>query len=243
MGFNRTAVKTAVGDRASGCPGIAEPPDALELRLKDAASDFEQIFRQPRAVLCGSYQRGIPSLVKAYEKLSSAGMMVLSPSGFDFVAEIDRFVLNRGDVGIPAEALNRLRLNCIRTADLVWLHAPDGHVDLSGASEIGFANAAGVPVYADEMPSDSGLRSLVTSSTLDQAIAETGTRERTAPRRAPLPRQEYDSAIARERGQKQNSAHDIMLLITEEIGELARQNPGQRQRRSRTSETNAPSSG
>jgi hypothetical protein len=238
MGFNRTAVKTAVGERGSGGAGTAEPPDALELRLKDAASEsFEQIFRQPRAVLCGSYQRGIPSLVKAYEKLSSAGMMVLSPSGFDFVAEIDGFVLNQDDAGIPAEALNRLRLNCIRTADLVWLHAPDGHVDLSGASEIGFANAAGVPVYADEMPSDSALRSLVTSSTLDRAIAETGTRERTAPRGAPVQRQENDSVIVPERGRRQNSAHDIMLLITEEIGELSRQNPGQRQRRSRTSQT------
>jgi hypothetical protein len=58
-----------------------------------------------------------------------------------------------------------------------------------------------------------------------------------------LPRQEYYSAIARERGYDHKSAQDIILLITEEIGELARQNPGQRQRLSQTSKTCAASSG
>ena len=41
----------------------------------------------------------------------------------------------------------------------------------------------------------------------------------------------------------QRSAHDVMRLITEEIGELARQSPGQRQRLFRTSKTGAASSG
>ena len=194
-------------------------------------------------MLCGSYQRGIPSLVRAYEKLSAAGMRVLSPSGLDFVAGIDGFVLNQDEVGIPPEAVERLPLNCIRAADLVWLHAPDGYVGLSGALEIGFANAAGVPVYAEEMPSDIALRSLVTISPLDQVIAETSTGEKDNPGASLLPLQEYSSAIARERAHEHKSAQDIMVLITDEIGELARQNPGQRQRLSRTSKTCAGSSG
>jgi len=236
MGFNQTAVKTAVGEMGSSGEGTPEPPDQLELQLKSAASEsFEQFSRQPRAVLCGSYRRGIPSLVRAYEKLSAAGIRVFSPSGLDFVAETDGFVLNQDEVGIPPEATQRLRLNCIRAADLVWLHAPDGYVDLSGALEIGFANAAGVPVYAEEMPSDLALRSLVTISLLDQAIAETSTGEKVNSGASLLPPREYFSAIARERGHQHKSAQDIMLLITEEIGELARQNPGQRQGLSHTS--------
>ena len=165
VGFNQTAVKTAVVEIGSAGEGTPEPPDQRELQLKNAASEsFEQFSGQPRAVLCGSYRRGIPSLVRAYEKLSAAGIRVLSPSGLDFVAEIDRFVLNQDEVGIPPEAIERHRLNCIRAADLVWLHVPDGYVGLSGALEIGFANAAGVPVYAEEMPSDTALRPLVTIS-------------------------------------------------------------------------------
>ncbi len=236
MGFNRTAVKTAVGEIGSGGEGTLEPPDPLELQLKNGASEWvEQFSRQPRAVVCGPYERGIPSLVGAYEKLSAAGMRVLSSSGFDLVAESDGLVTNQHEVGIPPEVTDRLRLNFIRTADLVWLHAPDGFVDLSGAMEIGFANAAGVPVYAEEMPSDIALRSLVTVCPLDQAIAETSTGERENPGTSIFPLQEYDSAIARHRVHEHKSAQDIMLLIAEEIGELSRQNPGQRQRLSRTS--------
>ena len=236
MGFNRTAVKTAVGEIGSGGAGTLEPPDPLELQLKSGASEWvEQFSRQPTAVLCGSYQRGIPSLVGAYEKLSAAGMRVLSPSGFDLVAESDGLVTNQHEVGIPPEDIDRLRLDFIRTADLVWLHAPDGFVELSGAMEIGFANAAGVPVYAEEMPSDRALRSLVTVSPLDHAIAETSTGERDDPGASVFSLQEYDSAIALHRVHEHKSAGDIMLLITEEIGELSRQNPGQRQRLSRTS--------
>ena len=243
MGFNLTAVKTAVeeirsgGERAPGPPG---QPVQLDVQLKDAAGEsFELFSRQPIAVLCGSYQRGIPSLVRAYEKLSAAGMRVLSPSGLDFVAQVDGFVLNQDEVEIAPESVEMLPLNCIRAADLVWLHAPDGYVGLNGALEIGFANAARVPVYAEEMPSDIALRSLVTISPLDQVIAESSTGPHGNPGASLLPLQEYYSAIARGRAHEHKSPQDVMLLITEEIGDLARQKPGQRQRFSRSSKTYA----
>jgi hypothetical protein len=239
MGFNPTAVKTAVVEIKSGGGGTSGPPDQLDIELKDAAGEsFELFSHQPLAVLCGSCQRGIPSLVRAYEKLSAAGMRVLSPSGLDFVAEVDEFALNKDEVEIPPESIEMLPLNCIRAADLVWLHAPGGYVGLNGALEIGFANAAGVPVFAEEMPSDIALRSLVSISPLDQVIAETSTGGKGNPRPSLLPLQEYYSAIARGRVYEHKSPQDVMQLITEEIGELARQNPGQRQR-SRASKAGA----
>jgi hypothetical protein len=236
MGFNQTAVKNAVEDLGSGGAGALESPDQVKRRLRHATSEsFERFFRQPTAVLCGPYQRGIPSLARAYEKLSAAGMRVLSPSGLDFVVEIDGLVPNMDEAEISSEAIEWLPLNCIRAADLVWLHAPDGYVGLNGALEIGFAHAAGVPVYAEEMPSDLALRSLVTISPLEQVIAETSSDEKDNRRASLLPLQGHYSAFARERTHGHKSAHDIMSLITEEIGELSRQNPGQRHRLSRTS--------
>ncbi len=241
MGFNKTAVKTAVEEIGSVGEGIPGPADRIDLQPKNAASEsFDRSSRQPCAVLCGSYRRGIPSLLRVYEELSAKGMRVLSPSGLDVVAEIDRLVLNQDEVGIQPEAVEGLPLDCIRTAELVWLHAPGGYVGLSGALEIGFANAAGVPVYAEEMPGDIALRSLVTISPLDQVFAETSTGEKGNPGASLLPRQEYSSAVARERATRHKSAQDIMLLITEEIGELARQHPGQRRRLSPTSKPAQP---
>src|ERR1700722_8282668 len=217
MGFNPTAVKSAVKALGSGAEAAPESPEQVELRLKNAAGEsFEQLFRQPTAVLCGSYERGIPSLVRAYQKLSAAGMRVLSPSGLDFVVEIDGLVPNVDEGGPTSDAIEWLPLNCIRAADLVWLHAPDGYVGLNGALEIGFANAARVPVYAEEMPSDIALRSLVTISPLDQVIAETSTGDKGNPGASLLPLQEYYSAIARGRVHEHKSPQDVMQLITEE---------------------------
>jgi hypothetical protein len=231
MGFNPAAVKTAVEEKGPGSQGTREPPQQGDARLSIPASEFfERFSRRPNAVICGSYRMGIPSLIRAYERLSAAGLAVLSPSGLGFVAEIDGLVLNNDEAGITPEAIERLRLDCIKAADLVWLHAPDGFVGLSGALEIGIANGAGVPVYAEEMPSDIALRSLVTTSSLDQAIAETITREKDDPGASRLPLQEDEPATAPEGGLQRKSAHEIARLITEEIGELARQNPGQRHR-------------
>jgi len=235
MGFSRTALLTAVEGVGSGDEGALAPSEFLQLPLNDEASEsFGRSSRQPRAVLCGSYRRGIPSLLAAYEKLSAAGVSVLSPSGIEFIAEIDGYVLNR--VGIPLpKAVEGLRLNCIRAADLVWLHAPGGYVGLSGALEIGFANAVGTPVYAEEMPSDDALCSLVTVSPLDDVIAETSSGENDNSEPSPLSLQENQSSAARDWGYRHKSAQEIMMLITEEIEGLARQNPGQRQQRSCTS--------
>ena len=142
------------------------------------------------------------------------------------------------------EAIEWLPLNCIRAADLVWLHAPDGYVGLSGALEIGFANAAGVPVYAEEMPSDT--RSALAR---DHFPVGSGHREeerwskRTIRWTSLLPLQEYYSAVAHGQSHEHRSEHDVVQLITEEIEVLARQNPGQRQRHPHRSGTRAGSLG
>jgi hypothetical protein len=231
MGFDQTAVKTVGEEIGSSGEGIRQQPDRPDVDVHHATTGPpEQFARQPTAVLCGSYQRGVPSLVRTYEKLSAAGIRVLSPSGLDFIAEIDGVVLNQLESGITPEAIEKLRLNCIRSADLVWLHAPDGYVGLSGALEIGFANAAGVRVYTGEIPSDVAVRSLVSISTLDQVIEQVSTGEGDTLGASLLSLREDDSARAHQRLHENKTAQEIILLINEEIGELARQNPGRRQR-------------
>ena len=80
-----------------------------------------------------------------------------------------------------------------------------------------------------DQPLEAGLGTTILDSTMSEDVDSLGA--------SLLPLQEYGSAIARERAYEHKSAHDIMLMITEEIGELARQNPGQRQRLSHASKT------
>ena len=193
-------------------------------------------------MLCGSYVMDLSALMGAYEAMAAAGIRVLSPGGLDF-AEFVGSISHRDVEAFPPRAAERPRLEGIKAADLVWLHAPDGVVGLGEAMEIGFAQAAGVPVYAEKALRDGALAMLVTVASLDQVIAEAMTRatdDLAVPYLAP---QEYDAAVAQARERTQKSADDIMLLITDEISQLARRNPGQRQRESRTSPTPAAASG
>jgi len=84
-----------------------------------------------------------------------------------------------------------------------------------------------------DQPSEAGLGTTILESTMSDDKDNLGS--------SLLPLEEYYPAIARQRGYGHKSAQDTMLLITEEIGELARQNPGQRQRLSHTSKTCAAS--
>ena len=240
-GFNHTAVKTAVEGARAGGRGASALPARLRLRPKSAESGIFELTPRQRERGPGSYQKGIPSLVRTYEMMSAAGMRVLSPSG---VISWPKWTgCSRATRGARLRRSCRMASsNCIRAADLVWLHAPDGYVGLSGALEIGFANAAGVPVYAEEVPSDLGLRPLVTISPLEQVLAKARTGEKDDPEASLLPLQAYYSAVAQGRAPEQKSPQDVVSLITEEIGELARQSPGQRQRRARSSRRRVGSS-
>src|SRR5206468_13749 len=79
----------------------------------------------------------------------------------DFVAEADGFVYLEGEVASTPAEIEQQHLRCLRSADFVWFHAPDGYVGPSGAFELGVAYLAGVPVYSRELPADQTLRSFV----------------------------------------------------------------------------------
>lgn len=74
-----------------------------------------------------------------------------------------------------------------------------------------------------DRPFEAGLGTTILDGTMSDDMDDLGA--------SLLPLHEFSSAKARERAHEQKaSEQDIMLLITGEIGELARQNPGQRQR-------------
>jgi NTP pyrophosphatase (non-canonical NTP hydrolase) len=106
---------------------------------------------------------------------------------------------------------------------MVWLHAPNGYLGASGAFEIGAAHAAGVPVYASTPVVDVGLRDFVNlvSSPRDAVI-----HRRTAVIHKPgeplKALQTYYLRAALARGWDSEGAAECMLLLTEEVGELAR---------------------
>jgi NTP pyrophosphatase (non-canonical NTP hydrolase) len=93
----------------------------------------------------------------------------------------------------------------------------------SAALEIGVAHSLDVPVLALERPTDPALASFVVEVS---SIADAIGRARAAGLRTPVAPlrdlQAYYERVAEDRGFDQESAQDTMLLLTEEVGELAR---------------------
>jgi NTP pyrophosphatase (non-canonical NTP hydrolase) len=89
--------------------------------------------------------------------------------------------------------------------------------------EVGFASGLGIPVFSSTRPSDVVLASLVrvVPSVADALSAVTAARLEEVGRPLRVLQAYYD-AVASRRGYTDETPQDVMLLITEEIGELAR---------------------
>lgn len=57
--------------------------------------------------------------------------------------------------------LEQLHLRAIREADVLFLHAPDGHIGVSRSFEIGYAVSRNIPVISFEEISDDMLRTII----------------------------------------------------------------------------------
>lgn len=181
--------------------------------------DFSPLRR--KAVLCGSYRRDHAGLRRTFESLA-ASFDVLSPRSLDFVDPGAEFVRTTRDIGHSPAEIEKRHLEAMRTADFVWLHVADGYVGRSASMEVGFAHALGIPVFAAEAPNDEAVASFV--SVVDGVEDLDGARLQQAddPGSGLGRLQTYYRTAAVRRGWDDESARDTLLLLTEELGELAR---------------------
>jgi NTP pyrophosphatase (non-canonical NTP hydrolase) len=121
---------------------------------------------------------------------------------------------------LTPEEIEDRHLAAITQADFVWLHAPEGYVGPSASLEIGHARALGIPVFTSEPPFDETIRSYVR---VVDSPSEVSRQLQTAPGHGLAGLQAYYRRIAARRGWQAESPTETMLLLTEELGELARE--------------------
>src|SRR5215208_2762060 len=174
-------------------------------------------------VLCGSYRKDVAGLRRSFEQLKYRGFNVLSPTNVDVEKETNGFVYMHGEGSHTAERLELKHLDAIERARLVWLHAPEGYVGPTAALELGFARASGIPVFGASAPVDDAFRSFVTVVNSPEDVFVQVTSQRLPP---PPPRvrvfQHYYKRAAAQRGYERESTQNCLLLMVEEVGELAR---------------------
>lgn len=172
-------------------------------------------------VVCGTYHRdrdGLDESVATLERFFN----IVSPASFDFVDRDADFVRLPEQHSDPDHVIEARHLAAMRGADLIWLHSPDGYVGASGAMELGHAMALGIPVFSQTAPADPVLAVavVVVSSPSDIGSAMVG--QASAPGTGLDRLQRYYGVAASRRGWDKESPRDTLLLMTEELGELAR---------------------
>jgi NTP pyrophosphatase (non-canonical NTP hydrolase) len=191
--------------------------EAVELSAETSASE------QLSVVVCGSFRRGRNELKADVRELEQAGCVVLSPRDPDFVAEIDGFAYARHELDLAPPDIERAHLDALYSADLVWAHLPEGYLGPSAAFELGVARAAGIPIYARHRPADVGLCEFVQPASSPARAVELRRHKSPDEAGAGLQAlQRYYMRAAVERGWANEGPADCMLLMTEEVGELAR---------------------
>lgn len=196
---------------------VAEPIfSAVAPQITDAKAIPSQI------VISGSYRKGVEALKRAYEEFKDLGYQILSPSNISIVSEIDGFVYMKGEETETPARIEDRHLEAIQRSNFVWLHAPDGYVGPTAALEVGYANAIGVPVYAQQMPTDKILQSFVRLAPSPLAMRNVGSNHPEPPAPALKAFQEYYKRAALQRGYTNEGPKECLLLMVEEVGELAR---------------------
>lgn len=179
--------------------------------------------RGASVVLCGTYRKDPEGLRRTFERLQDTGFSVLSPSNPFIETEEHGFVYMRQESTQTPNNIENKHLDAIQQADFVWFFAPDGYVGPTGALEVGFARAAGVPVYTDTNISDLTIKNFVEVVESPSAVYEAFKHHRVLP---PSPAiksfQHYYRRAALQRGFSRENAKDCLLLMVEEVGELAR---------------------
>ena len=197
------------GPAISGINGIGE-------RRREPVAGCE-------VVLSGSFRRDVEGLRKIHEELMDFGCRVLSPTRVEPSREVDGFVFMKGEEIESPERIELKHLEAIQKAAFVWLHAPDGYVGLSAALEVGFAHAQGVPVFSRTEVSDLAMRAFVQEVGSIEAVVSL-----VKGNKLPVPTpnlgtfQHYYKRVASQRGYERESAQNCLLLMIEEVGELAR---------------------
>jgi len=169
-------------------------------------------------VLCGSFHRDPVGLAETHDYLART-FTLLSPRAVGFLDDAADFVRLPDEIGETVGAIEDRHLGAVVNADFVWLHAPDGYVGTSAAMEIGHARALGIPVFTNTAPSDETLLGYVTVVGDPEEVAPA---LRAAPGHGLAGLQQYYRRISERRGWDGETAQNTLLLLTEELGELAR---------------------
>jgi len=168
---------------------------------------------------------GISRVVKEFEKVD---IQVLSPKPSKIINPKHEFVILETDDTDDPKTLEQRRLDAIEKADALYIYNLDGYIGASATLELGWAIALGKPIYSKEESKDFTLKlfsgKVATPSEIKKELLKNKNfLLKTINNRSSLKNlQEYIHNVVIQRGFDDEKPADIMLLMVEEVGELAK---------------------
>lgn len=114
-----------------------------------------------KAVISGSFHRDGAGLRRLFSEVETCGLRILAPLSLEFTDTSTSVVKTRTDENLDIWQLEQLHLRAIREADILFIHAPNGHIGTSTSFEVGYAVSRNIPVVSLVEPIDEMLRAVV----------------------------------------------------------------------------------
>lgn len=181
----------------------------------------------PSIVISGSFRKHLPDIGKLRDEFMKLGFEVLSPQSSTAVNPDPEFVILTSDDTKDIKTLEQKHLDCITRADAILIYNPNGEIGMSATLELGWAHALGKRIFAKEVPTDITLRQFCIAPTQPSEINKQLSNkeshlEKLSSHASLGTLQQYIHDVVIERGFADESTRDILLLMIEEVGELAK---------------------
>lgn len=177
-------------------------------------------------VISGSFNRHFEQIKQKISEFELEGIEVLAPKPSKPISKKHGFVMLESDKGTPEE-IESDHLKAISQSDFLYVVNPDGYIGKSVSFEIGYAFSRNIPIYSLEKPKDHVLCFFMKPEESVQAIKQSirdGESDDLPPGRAFTlsELQYYIHRMVLKRGFQEETPRDVLLLLIEEVGELAR---------------------
>lgn len=177
-------------------------------------------------VISGSFLRSFQGISETVRTFESLGVEVLSPKASRVINPGEEFAVLETDDTSDPQKLEQRHLDAITAADALYLYDPEGYIGDSSKMELGWAVALGKPVFCKDLVADSTLKffcgSIATPEQVRDALDSRSPIESINERSSVTALQRYIHEMVLRRGFDKETPRDVLLLMVEEVGELAK---------------------
>ncbi len=179
-------------------------------------------------VISGSFRKHLEGINATGKAFADIGVEVLSPKLSNVINPGHEFALLESDDTHDPKTLEQRHLDAITNADALYVFDPEGYVGLSATLEIGWALALGKPIFCKEVAQDFTLKlfcsEVATPAQVKAKILEARAKPLDAvhTRSSTLDLQKVSALLSVQRGFHDEKPLEIMLMMVEEVGELAK---------------------